>query len=72
LSARQDARKIKAMQLSPELVRYADGLIALGEALKDPKSSVRKLAALSLDVGLHLKFTLKPEPTPPPSGREIG
>ena len=50
MSERQKARKVKAVQQHPQIVRYADGLIALGTALKNPQTSIRELARLSLAV----------------------
>lgn len=60
MSARQKARAVKAVQQSPQIVQYADGLIALGNALKDPQTSIREIARLSLAVGLRLEFCLTP------------
>lgn len=64
MSERQKARKIKTVQQSPQIVQYADGLIALGNALKDPQTSIRELARLSIAVGLRLEFSMTP--TAPP------
>jgi hypothetical protein len=65
MSERQKARKVKAVQQHPQIVRYADGLIALGTALKNPQTSIRELARLSLAVDLRLDFCLTPTPPAP-------
>ena len=62
MSERQKARKVKAVQQHPQIVQYANGLIALGEALKDPQTSIRELARLSIAVGLRLDVGLTPTP----------
>lgn len=60
MSERQKARKVKAIQQSPQIVTYADGLIALGNALKNPQTSIREITRLSIAVGLRLEFALIP------------
>jgi hypothetical protein len=76
MSARQKARAVKAAQQTPQIVQYADGLIALGNALKNPQSSIREIARLSNAVGLRLEFCISPKgPSPsgsPASAREMG
>jgi hypothetical protein len=64
MSVRQSARAAKAAQQSPQIVQYADGLIALGNALKNPQSSIREIARLSIAVGLRLEFSLTPTAQP--------
>lgn len=65
MSVRQAARKVKAATNAPQIVQYADGLIALGEALKNPQSGIREITRLSMAVGLRLEFCLTPIPHPP-------
>lgn len=69
MSERQVARKVKAEQMAPKVVAYADGLIALGIALKNPKSGIRELARLSQAVGLRLEFALVPTLSPRQAGK---
>ncbi len=70
MSERQAARKIKSQGTPPHVISYADGLIALGQGLKDPECSIRELTRRAHAVGMRLEFSLAYPKTEPASGAE--